>query len=167
MIKKCLFIALALGLLMSVPMHVSAAQGSLQIKTDAETVSLYRVASPEGRGYRLKENCGGGYLTFDDTLSPDLAVWLHSHVREEETVTVQGENATFSNLEEGLYLVWSEDGFSPFLVSIPWDGYHWELEVDPSSEPVPQTGDPVAIALFVMSASGAGVLVLGRHRKRY
>ena len=164
MIKKWIMVALIAAML---PLRVSAAQGSLTVHTDARQVALYRVGWPEGRGYRLDETFGGGYLTPDDTLSPELAAWLHSRTYDSAICISNGENPEFYNLEEGLYLVWGEDAFPPFLVTIPWDGYHWHLEVNPLGNDVPQTGDSVGLSLLVMSASGAGMLVLGRRRKRY
>ena len=75
------------------------------------------------------------------------------------------ETPQFRNLEEGLYLVCADGAFPPFLVTIPWDGYHWQVEVDPLAEPIPRTGDPVGVRLLALAASGAGILVMGRRRK--
>ncbi len=143
----------------------AAATGSIHLKTQ-EKVALYFVGTPEGSGYRLTDSCGGGYLTFDDTLSADLAAWLSARLINTDPYRI---GSSFNILEEGLYLVCSRDdeGFAPFFVTIPWDGYHWNLEMDPSGEAIPQTGDTVCGAFLAMAASCAGLMVLTRGRKNY
>ena len=146
---------------------VSAASGSIHVMTQGEAI-LYRVGVSEGSGYRLDEICGGGYLTFDDTMSGDLAQWLTRRMENEKEIEPVTYN-TFCNLQEGLYLISCKNGsdFSPFLVSVPWDGYYWEVDVDPTGGATPQTGDAVGIALLGMATSGAGLMVIGRRKKCY
>lgn len=168
MIRKWVCVIFALVLLTGIGSPASAAQGSIQVETDAEGLVLYQVGMSEGTGYRLKENFGGGYLTFDDTLSRELAVWLSGRADRAEKLLPEPGGKIFLGLNEGLYLVCCEDaeGFAPFLVIIPWDGYYWEVDVDPSAAPVPQTGDTVGSLILAMAASGAGVMVLARRRKK-
>ena len=143
-----------------------AAEGEILVKTEDPSVTVILLGTPEGNGFRLKENYGGVYLTFDDTLLPELASWFAGKAN----VGFQGEQQedcmAFCGLEEGLYLVRSEEGaFSPFMVSLPWDGYQWTVTVDPQEETIPQTGDPVGAAILAMAASWAGLMVFGRRRK--
>jgi len=168
MIRKWMCLLFVTVLLAGIGQPVSAAQGSIQVETDADGVVLYQVGTSEGTGYRLMEMFGGGYLTFDDTLSRELAAWLSSRAACAEKQLPEPGGKIFLGLNEGLYLVCCEDpeGFDPFLVIIPWDGYYWEVEVDPSVAPVPQTGDAVGSLIFAMAASGAGVMVIARRRKK-
>ena len=93
------------------------------------------------------------------------AVLLVSGTVFAAAVSPSGDGAV-SKTEEQRYLIKAEDdGFSPFLVTLPWDGYQWQVEVDPMNTALPQTGDGVGIAMFAMSASGAGIALLGRRKR--
>ena len=167
MIRKGICIILFLLLLSGLTVSASAAEGSIRVRTQAEQVTVHYVGLPEGTGFRLLEACGGGYLTFDDTLSPELAAWLSGRTVDGISREIKEGSAWFSELEEGLYLVTSEGDheFAPFLVSIPWDGYHWEVEVTPETAAIPQTYDPIWLFQAMMLFSGAGSILLIRRRK--
>ena len=162
----CLLAALVISQL---AIRASAAEGRIQVNTQGSSAALYRVGTAEGNGYRLLETYGGGYLTFDDTLSQALADWLWESTAEEEQLRSDEGGSVFSNLEEGVYLVCSEadPGFPPFLVILPWDGYHWDVEVGPINTEPPQTGDPIGTAFLLMGASGAGISALCKRKKFY
>ena len=169
MIKKWIYFLFTVALIAKIVIPTSAAQGSVRVNTEAAGAVLYRVGAADGNGYRLKEEFGGGYLTFDDTLSQALADWLYECASDEEKIPSDKDGRVFSNLEEGLYLVCSEDAqcFPPFLVIIPWDGYHWNVEVDPLDYTSPETGDSVGTAILIMAASGAGISALCKRKKFY
>lgn len=147
-------------------MQVSAAEGSICIRTEEDCeVTVYYVAEPDGIHYRLLDSYGGGLLTFDDTLSTDLAAWLAGRTVDGIAMETEQGIAVFSDLEEGLYLVVQTKGekgknpFAPFLVSIPWDGYIWEVEVTPFPEETPQTGDAVLCDVFLLLFSTALLVI--------
>ena len=163
----CLTFAAVLFARMMVP--VSAADGIIRVNTEEKDTVLYKVGFAEQNGYRLTERFGGGYLSFDDTLSQALADWLLECAGEAEKCQPDDSGTVFSNLEEGLYLVGSEEerGFPPFLVILPWDGSHWDVAVDPLNGEPPQTGDPIGTAILLMATSGAGISALHKRKKFY
>ena len=164
MIRKMLVMWIALNLAVFMGTPAKAAEGSIRVKTGGQDVSLYYLGQSEATGYRLLKAYGGGYLTFDDTLSSELAAWFAGKA-DSGIPGVQDANGTvFAGLQEGLYLVCGE--FEPFMVTLPWDGFYWEVEVDPMNSTVPQTGDGASIAILTMVVSGAGMAVLGRRRKK-
>lgn len=167
--KKLIYLLFAGLMIMRMGMPVLAYTGSLQVNTEENKVALYQVGSAEGSGYRLMGHHGGGYLTFDDTLSMPLADWIADHVTEKSKIQPDISGRKFTDLEEGLYLVCceNEQGFPPFLVIIPWDGYHWDVEVDPLKSTPPNTGDPVGTAILIMAVSGAGIRCLHVRKKLY
>ncbi len=148
---------------------VSAVSGEIRVETGKETtVSLYLIGTWEKGGYRLLDSYGGGKLSFDDILSDQLATTLAE--RAEGGVsrkTVQGV-VEFSDLQEGLYLVsqTNEQGFIPFLVSLPWDGDQWQVQITTRGDS-PQTGDQsgVRISAIVMLFTMVGLLVVGSRKK--
>lgn len=166
MLRKGMVLILLLSVGMFLVLPAGAKEGSIRILTDAEAVSVYRLGTAEATGFRLDDIYGGGYLTFDDTLSPELASWFSRKVSRGCQGHRDGESFLVDGLTEGLYLIKAEDdGFSPCLVTLPWDGYQWQVEVDPMNTALPQTGDGVGIAMFAMSASGAGIALLGRRKR--
>ena len=156
----------AMAVCLAIP--ASAAEGSIRIETDRMPVIIRQVGMQQGNGFRLMEPYGGGYLTFDDILSNELAVWLTRKDGEEIHGKTENGSVFFSGLEEGLYLVESrgQEAFSPFLISIPWDGSEWEINIAPE-DAVPQTGDKIGGSIFTLAASMAGFALLGRRRKNY
>ena len=166
MIRKGILIAIAMVLLISLSMPAAAAEGAIRVRTQGENVSVFRLGWSEATGYRLEDAYGGGYLTFDDTLSAELAAWFAKKAGSGIRGTRQQESIVFTDLEEGLYLVRAEDdAFAPFLVTVPWDGFYWEVEVTPMEEDVPQTGDHVGSLILTMAASLAALSFCARRRK--
>lgn len=143
-----------------------AAEGVIRIvlREDGE-VTVCLVGVPEGDHHRLLDAYGGGEVSFDDSLSNELAAWLAQKKRDGITKSLENGVAEFTGLEEGLYLVAQTKGekgkekFAPFLVSIPWDGNMWQVEVTPMPPEPPQTGDGIFffLCMFVLSA---GILAL-------
>ena len=167
MIRRVLILAFTLTMVVLLGVPAGAAEGSILITNQGQRVWVYYLGRREATGFRLLDRYGGGYLTFDDTLSTDLAEWFSGKAEEEIPGVQQKDSILFAGLQEGLYLVRGEvDVFEPFMVTLPWDGFYWEVEVDPMNSTVPQTGDSVGVAMFAMAASGAGVAVLGRRRKK-
>ena len=168
MIRKWLILFFVLTMVVCLGVPADAAEGSIFVKTDGSKIMVCYLGHEEATGFRLLEQYGGGYLTFDDTLSPELAAWFSAKAVSEIEGKAQKDGILFSGLKEGLYLVRGEQGtFEPFMVTLPWDGVYWEMELDPMSSTSPQTGDTVGIAFLGMAASGAGVTVLTRRRKKY
>ena len=167
MIRKWLILFSMVVMIVLIGVPVNAAEGTIRVKSDGQKVTLSYLGQPEATGFRLLEHYGGGYLTFDDTLSPELAAWFSQKADTEISGTGEKDGTVFRGLQEGLYLVQGIPGvFEPFMVTLPWDGFYWEVELDPMNSTSPQTGDTVGIAIFAMAASGAGVTVIGRRRKR-
>ena len=86
MIKKWNCMVFAVMLVMQMGTQALAAEGSIRVNTEATDSALYRVGTGEGDGYRLAEQYGGGYLTFDDTLSQSLADWLFEDLAVEDRI---------------------------------------------------------------------------------
>lgn len=165
--RKLIVSVLLCVLLLSVRMDAWAMEGKITVRTaEACHVTIYKVAAPEGMNYRLLECYGGGLMTFDDTLSPDLAAWLAGRVKDGITKETEQGAAEFFDLEEGLYLVvqtGDTETFAPFFVSIPWDGSMWQVEVTPFPEESPQTGDEI-YAYFVLWIVSAMAVVLVQRK---
>ena len=170
--KRGLFLLIVLCLMLQgVILRGYGAEGEISVRTVKKCqVSLYQVAVPEGCNYRLETRYGGGLLTFDDTLSSDLAAWLSQRAENGITQEMEQGIVRFSNLEEGLYLVVQTDAeetlekFAPFLVCIPWDGSMWQVEVTPFPEEVPRTGDRFWLTLIVLLGSGTTLMSLGKKK---
>ena len=103
------------------------------------------------------------YLTYQMMNEFGVAAPLSSFVY----ITVNGE-------DWGLYLAVETGGtgeFAPFLISLPWDGDTWNLDVKPERDgipaEIPQTGDKsvVVISSWVMAAAMLGLLVIGSRKK--
>ena len=168
--RKLLSFALAVVLLWGFAAGAQAVSGSIRVNVGEKTkVSLYLVGSWEDGGYRLLEQYGGGWLSYDDALSKDLAQWLASRAQGGIFRETEDGFVKFTDLNEGLYLVAADEGrFPPFFVSLPWDGSMWEVEISPEmEETTPQTGDFVGLRLsaVLMMVSMLGLLVIGSRKK--
>ena len=166
---KLLGIFVVLLLVPVMVLDVFAASGSLRVRTEQKgQVEVCFVAEANGPVYQLLDEYGGGRLTFDDTLSPELALWLANRSQEGIKENTDAGVAVFTDLQEGLYLVKQTEGertFAPFLVSIPWDGSMWDLEVTPISAEQPQTGDDIICSLVIWIAAAGTLLVLRKQIK--
>ena len=141
----------------------------------AGEVTLYRVGVPDGQYFRLTDEHGGGLVTFDDILMPELAAWLAARSTGGIIRTTKDGIAEFSGLAEGVYLAVQTDGRSitlePVMIILPWDGDTWNLEIKPEREAatteIPQTGDRgiVVISSWIMAAAMIGLLVIGSRKK--
>lgn len=168
--RKLLSFVLAVVLLWSFAAGAQAVSGSIRVNVGQEArVSLYLVGSWEDGGYRLLEQYGGGWLSFDDALSEDLAQWMATRAQGGISRETKDGTVKFTDLNEGLYLVVPEGAkFRPFFVSLPWDGSVWEMEINPEAEETtPQTGDYVGLRLsaVLMMVSMLGLLVVGSRKK--
>lgn len=173
----------AVLLVMHLGLNASAAEkgGSIRIFMDVGdlpvtngAMAVHYVGSKAAEGYRITDAFGGGMVKEEDALSPQLARWLAEMAGEGTKVLLDADgNVTFSNLEEGLYLLTQTekiDGFyavDPFLLTIPLDG-RFHLQVNPVPEPIvtdlvqpdnPRTGeDPLLVlSLFGVLLSGTGL----------
>lgn len=173
--RRILAVAAALGaaLLLVVPAK-AAVTGSICVKTNGGTVGLYPVGDINGQAYRLYDTYGGGILEDGDILSSHLAAWLYEQAQSGQIKASDiGGEVVFSDLQPGLYLIVQPSApseqktFDPFLISIPWDGYMWEVTLN--LEQLPQTGEHFVptIWLFAMavSAAGIGICLLQNHLK--
>jgi len=123
--------------------------GSITILTRGGTVALYRVGDFEDTHFRLLEAYGGQKVSFDESLSAELASKLVQYARSGYVKAADLNGAVeFTGRDAGLYLVVQRSAppgyepFAPFLVSLPWDGDQWEVQAEPKLEGVqPQTGD--------------------------
>ena len=173
MLRKIACILLGTAMFLGSVSALAATQtGSIGVMLDGEgVVTLYRVGSIQENRYRLLDSYGGTVLGFDDILSADLAAWLAQEVFGGQEKRSADGLVTFSGLEQGLYLLVQTDAaggipFTPFLVSLPWDGDQWCIQTSPKIEEllerIPHTGDqsalPRALALAVFS--GAAILYL-------
>ena len=170
--RKLLSCVLAVVLLWGFAEGAQAVSGSITVNVGEQTrVSLYLMGSWEDGGYRLLEQYGGGWLSYDDVLSEDLALWLATRAQGGISRETKGEKVKFTDLNEGLYLVAPDPEnmvFRPFFVSLPWDGSMWEVEISPELEAsTPETGDFVGLRLsaVLMMVSMLGLLVIGSRKK--
>ncbi|MBQ8834008.1 MAG: hypothetical protein IJ001_03690 [Oscillospiraceae bacterium] len=170
MLRKVFAVLFCLGVLLgSVSAMAAAETGTIGIMLDREgEVTLYRVGDMTAEGCRLLERYGGLELSFDDILSPDMASWLAQEAEGGTTRESVDCLVTFDGLEQGLYLLvqtTTEVGhypFSPFLVTIPWDGDQWSIRTRPrteeGTEESPKTGQgmglPLAVGLMLVSGMG-------------
>lgn len=167
--RKLVCLIFTFLLLMTVCISALAATGTVRIDIGGKgEITLYSVGKAEGDGYRLSESYGGGFVTFDDILSPDLAAWLAQRGKNGISQETEQGSAAFTGVEEGLYLVvqtGEREGyyaFNPFLISMPWDGNMWEIDASPKMEQrpteTPQTGEDSglvpAIGAMILSAIG-------------
>ena len=166
MLRKILCVVFGLAVLLGSTSALAAPRtGTIGIMLEREgAVTLYRVGDAGESSYRLLDCYGGMEVSFDDILSPDLAAWLAQEVTGgTERKAVDGL-VTFTELEQGVYLLVQTSApgyypFSPFLVSIPWDGDQWSVQANPKIaellEEIPHTGDNgilfAAMALMLVS----------------
>lgn len=171
---------------MGIPVNAAEGGGTIRVSLDAGelpvtngAITLYQVGTPVSDGYRITEGFGGGLVKAEDATSPHLAQWLAEMagaVGKTVNLDVDG-NVTFSNLEDGLYLIVQTermDGFYPirsFLMTLPSSGER-EIRAYPKTEPIilenPQTGQPIAPLLGAMGlvASGVGLYLCVDSRRR-
>ena len=168
----CIVCLIAVCAVLCIPAYANT--GSIRIDLGGEgEVILYRVGILEREHYRLSDEHGGGEVTFDDVLRPELAAWLASRASGGISRETREGIAEFTGLSEGLYLaVQTGDGaFEPFLIILPWDGDTWNLDVKPERisipEDSPQTGDRSFVVLsgWFMAAVMIGLLVIGSRKK--
>ena len=164
-----IFKGMAFGMVILFSLSAMASQvGSIRVETEGGTVALYRVGDFEQTHFRLLQIYGGRAVTFDETLTPELAEELAKIARGGfvKAADIHGE-VLFLNREPGLYLVVQRTApegyvpFRPFLVSLPWDGDQWEVKAQPKQEgQQPLTGDPRDPMpwLGTMIFSAAGIL---------
>ena len=175
--RKMLCLVLLMILLTVLQTQVWAASGTIRVNIGGMgEVTVYKVGKPEEEGHRLSETYGGGFVTYDDILSPDLAAWLAQRAKGGISRETRQGTAVFTGLEEGLYLVvqtGQREGyynFSSFLVNLPWDGTLWEIDASPKMEQIPsqtpQTGDGIGMSLGMLVLSLTGLMAMAR-RKRY
>lgn len=177
MIRRILNAVTAAGLVAMLAITAWAAPvGNIQIETKGGTVALYRVGDFEGAQFRLLQEYGGEAVTFDDTLTPELALSLAKNARNGyvKAADLNGM-VSFPNREQGLYLVVQRSApegyalFQPFLVSLPWDGDQWEVKASPkleSEQPITGDRNNPSFWLVSMCLSAAGILCcvwLGRN----
>lgn len=168
-------ILLFLGMLMCFALSAAATQtGSIRIETTGGTVALYQVGQINGQSVLLTEQYGGGVVTQADILSANLAAWLYERSTNGyiKDTDISG-NTQFDGLSAGLYLVAQPSTpsgqypFEPFLITLPWDGYVWDVTID--LEQMPQTGYPdmpdMWIAALLISALGIGICWLLRKKR--
>jgi len=169
------------------PARAAQGEGSIQVWLDAGelpvtngALTLYHAGTPAEEGYHLTEIFGGGIVRKEDAQSPHLAQWLAESAGETgRTINLDVDgNVTFSNLEDGLYLILQTermDGFypvKPFLVTVPGEAGR-QVKAQPKTEPIvvenPQTGQPITPLLGAMGLVGSGVglyLCLDSKRKK-
>lgn len=183
-ILLCLVCLLFMGM---IPEAIAEGPGSLRIELDAggkkiegTEVRLYKAGVPIQGGYLLEKEFGGGYVTDMDVMLPALAQWLAEKEGKYCSQKTDGKGiAAFYGLEEGLYLVKQEDSpengmvFSPFLITLPWDGNVWEISASPKLErpsaPMPDTSDPGTLDRGIrgMALAALGLYGLVINRKKW
>lgn len=177
MLRKLRLTLFSAMLLLSVSVRANAMQweGTIRVSVDAGelpvikgAVTLHQVGVPVDGGYRITENFGGGLVKQEDAFSENLAQWL-SEAADSEGRTlyldVEGD-ASFTNLQDGLYLVVQTEaveGFhliEPFLTAVGGD-FGSRIHAQPKMEPViwenPQTGQPIMPLLGAMGMVGSGI----------
>lgn len=179
MVKRIFGMLLAAALLgaLAVPAAAAANDGVIRVtvgRDDSGEVTLYKVGEFITGGFQLDDAYGGGTVTDLDSLSDELAAWLAQKAGVGTVQQARDGVCTFQGLSEGLYLVVQTraaagyEAFQPFLVSVPWDGNMWELDVKPilkEAQP-PKTGDEAALvpAGVLLGFSAAGLLRMGRKK---
>lgn len=184
--RKCSFLwVLICLLLLAFPQRAAAAgTGSLKIIDISQAVTLYQVAYADGT---LTEAFAAAPV--EDLLADEKAVENARQLAEfVQTEQLSGqrlmpedtETVIFEPLQEGYYLVCSEDGeFAPFLATIPTrinGEVCYEVQADPKEElptdpdqptppggpdpEIPQTGNSV-IPQYVLLAAGILLTALG------
>lgn len=184
------FAALLLLLLLLMPVSAAAAAptGSLLIQEIEHPVCVYRVADSEGSLSRDFAGCSLSY-PFSDPVkaAKQLQVYAASNKLTGQTAVPEKGEASFPQLEEGMYLVCSlrdKGEFAPFLLNIPTqlNGktiYHIQAkpkqedtpseteatrptEAPPSDSVIPQTGTSV-IPRYALMILGSVVTLAGLY----
>ena len=177
--------AMVLLPVMTLPAQGAEGQGSLSVtvghrgESCGGAVHLYRVGEEAEGGYRLTQECGGGFVKDEDVDSSMLAQWLAEAAEAEPTARILDAdgNAFFSGLSRGLYLLvqteW-EPGYSPvkpFLVPIPCWGA-WDVAAFPKAGKIltepPATGQHPApiIGAMGMVVSGLALVLFAEKIRR-
>lgn len=188
MLKRLTVLFSALFLFFAIPAVVQAAgEGTIQIDLkgggkpiQGAPIRVFLAGTPIEGGYRLTDTFGGGVITQLDVFSPEVADWLSKRASGGwRGVTDKDGSISFQGLNEGLYLVVQSKGkggyqpFTPFLITIPWDGDQWNITATPKTEKeitvVPDTSDPGTVdkGLIGMLLSGTGLLAMLVTRKRW
>lgn len=179
MLRKLFAILFCLGVLLgSASAMASVETGSVGIMLGTEgEVTLYRVGDLRGPEFVLLERYGGETVTFDELLSPELAAWLAQEAGDGVAQRTSEGMVTFDGLEQGIYLLVQTAvapgayPFSPFLVTIPWDGGQWDLQTYPSADAAPGSGPKTGqdlgllLAAAIMTVSGLGLIAIQGHRR--
>ena len=188
MIRRCtgIFFAAVLAVGLSLPAEAAQGEGSILVSLDAGelpvlngAMTLYTVGVPVEGGYHMVEAFGGGFVRQEDAQSLQLAQWLAENAEEGgRTVNLDVDgNVSFSNLEDGLYLlVQTErmDGFypvKPFLLTVPGEAGR-EVRAKPQTEPIvaenPRTGQPITPLLGAMGLviSGVGLYLCAESKRK-
>lgn len=163
--RRILTVAAVLGVALFLVLPAKATvTGSICVKTNGGTVGLYPIGEINGQSYCLYDTYGGGVLEDGDILSSNLAAWLYEQVQSGQIKASDiGGEVDFTDVQPGLYLIAQPSApselkpFDPFLISIPWDGYMWEVTLN--LEQLPQTGEKFVptIWLFAMAVSAVGI----------
>jgi len=181
-----MLVAAGLAGLFAMPAVAAEEQGEIRITQHREgkpipggNVTLCYVGTATEEGYLIMGYENDWIILADEVFFPETALWVQKHAKAdgitkavEKTGTV-----TFTDLEEGLYLVTQSEAvsgyapFSPFLVELPIGGAVWLAEITPMLEPLssenPQTGDHPApiIAAMALVLSVFALLMLSDKRK--
>lgn len=169
------------------PARAAETEGSIQVIVRSGdtplvggTVTLFRVGEKSEDGYRIVDGFGGGFVRHEDAMSPHLAQWLSQMDGEPGMTRILDADgsASFSHLEEGLYLLVQngtvEDFFPimPFLMVLPYEG-QWNVNAYPYTQQVytecPRTGQHPGpfLGAIGMVASGFGLAFCVGNRKKW
>ena len=171
--RKMLCVVLLFAMLEMLCLQAYAGTGTIRVDIGgAGEVTLYRVGVMERDQYRLTDEHGGGLVTFDDVLMPELATWLAVRATGGITHSAKDGIVEFSGISEGLYLAVQKGGENaPVLIILPWDGDTWNLDVklekEVMTQEIPQTADRgiVVVSSWIMAAAMLGLLVIGSRKK--
>jgi len=177
MLKKLTQILVAVVVLLPLSVRAEAMQweGTLRVSLDTGelpvlngSVTLYQVGVPVDGGYRITDSFGGGLIKQEDAFSENLAQWLAEAMETDGKtlyLDVEGD-VTFTNLQDGLYLVVQTEaieGFhqiQPFLTAVGGE-FGKRIHAQPKVEPIiwenPQTGQPIMPLLGAMGMVGSGI----------
>ena len=142
------------------------------------TVSLHRVGKKVEQGYHLTDGLANWFVEKGELDSKGWAQWLRQSSDGEKTVhqIADETGVTFSDLEEGVYLVAQTEAapgytpFEPFLLAIP-DGNAWDIIARPKLIALgesPRTGDhpaPIIGAMGVGLSVAVLMVLVDEHKK--
>ncbi len=188
MYRRILSVMFAVGLAVMLALPAAAAgEGKIQVSPQrggmlvpGGEITLYRVGKAVEGGYRLSAGVADWIVEDTDIFDPEIAQWMAKSTTEKGTRQAVGDagSVTFTGLDAGVYLVVQSEAaegyeaFAPFLVVLPAAGPKWEVpaypKVDKVPEDNPKTADPMDLMYgsMGMGASGLGLLILFRMRKR-